>query len=39
MEELLLGGFLSFQEMDVVDEEQVDLAVAPAELRGRPPLD
>ncbi len=32
VKELLLGGFLPFEEVNVVDKEQVNLAVAPPKL-------
>ena len=38
MKELLLHGLLPFQEVDVVDEEEVGFAEAPAEIGRRPIL-
>ena len=35
MEELFLESFLAFDELDVVDEKNVDLAVGALELNGR----
>src|SRR4051812_33440579 len=39
VKELLLHGFLAFQEVNVVDQEKVGLAKAAAEVRGRAVLD